>query len=118
MKLQLRNMDEDTWITASGKRVKVYDMHLSHLKNVILFLRRSADEIRISILHNMWEYMQTAPDGAWDACNAETAAIIEMTPEQFLCLAVKPYKKMLERAEKEKLFAQDADTKSDSSSIN
>lgn len=101
MRLKLRDMDDNTWITADDRKIKVYDMDAVHLENTILFLRKIEFEIKLSILHTMQEYMQNAPDGAAECCQLEMNAIEKMSIDEFLILAVKPYKKMLERYSKE-----------------
>lgn len=97
MKLKLSEMDENTWITAEGKRIKVYSMDAVHLENTINWLRTHEPGIRLGVLSLMGEYLVTAPDGAADCCQMEMEAIERMQPDEFLIFAVKPYKKMLER---------------------
>lgn len=102
MKLQLRNMDKNTWITAAGKHVKVYEMDVSYLENTINYLRRNESRIRLSILLTMNEFLQNdPPDRAAMACELEMDAITKMATDEFLIIAVPPYEKMLERHEKE-----------------
>lgn len=101
MRLQLRKMDKNTWIDDIGNRIKVWEMDAIYLENTLKWLRENKEEIMLSILATMDAYIQNAPDGAADCCRAEMNAVLEMSTDEFLILAVEPYKKMLERYEQE-----------------
>lgn len=89
------DMDENTWITAKGRRVRVDEMDLGHLTNTIRLLRRRQELLRLLYLLRMSRYIADAPDGAAMACEMEANHICDMRTDEFLKIIVPPFPAML-----------------------
>lgn len=95
--------DATHWVTKDGERLTITEMDDDHLRNTIRMLRRKADVMKLSEMWNMGMYMETAPDGAYDACESAMQQFEDMTPDQYLTMKIPCFTEMLRQAVTRKL---------------
>lgn len=91
------------WVTREGQQIAVRDMGDQHLVNTIRMLRRIAPLVPLMMISEclqMDRYIVDAPDGAAMACEAEAAALSDMTDDEYLNRHYVTLPAMLAEAEK------------------
>lgn len=98
--------DRQHWTTKDGRVLLVSEMEDRHLVNTIRMLRRNVEAYRLAHLSQMWRYMESAPDGAYDACDDAARQTEQMSTEEFLKMVKPCYATMLAEAEVRGLVIQ------------
>lgn len=95
--------EADTWVTREGQVLRIADMGDQHLINTVQMLRRNVEGMRCQTLSNMWNYMENAPDGAYDACESAQVEIEGSSREEYLMVHCAPYPSLLREVERRRL---------------
>lgn len=72
------------WVDRYGREHRIADMEPRYRERVVRFAERHASRWFTEALFRMGVYMDTAPDGAYWACEHEMAQMEEMDPREWL----------------------------------